>query len=276
MSPSEKGRHCAACQKTVIDFTVMSDTEVLRYMAQAGPHVCGRLAPDQLNRPLIPLTPPQKNKLPGWFLLAGLLFSSDKSLPTNHHRLVGMVVTSENGKPLDTTINSDSVIKPDTTTPLAENLPFTGKIVCEGPAKIPPLKHPLDTVKQTIDTVKQIVIDTLTTLRLLPQKDSPAATNSHPPKTAPLSPQNIGLTIYPNPVRRGTAFRLSWQTNPGKYQVSLFSPAGALIQQRVINIGSALQVSDWQLPANVPAGIYIVRVIQSGQDGVYARELVVE
>src|SRR5437868_3738744 len=79
MSPSEKGRHCSACQKTVIDFTVMSDTEVLRYMTKAGPRVCGRLAPDQLNRPLIPLTPPQRNKMPGWLLLAGILITSDKS-----------------------------------------------------------------------------------------------------------------------------------------------------------------------------------------------------
>ncbi|HMI62336.1 MAG TPA: hypothetical protein VK518_15565, partial [Puia sp.] len=45
MQPSDKGRHCAACQKTVVDFTAMSDTEIIRYLSRASQHICGRLAP---------------------------------------------------------------------------------------------------------------------------------------------------------------------------------------------------------------------------------------
>jgi hypothetical protein len=52
MTPQEQGRFCGSCQKTVVDFTMMSDQEVLNYFLKANHDVCGRLANDQLNREL--------------------------------------------------------------------------------------------------------------------------------------------------------------------------------------------------------------------------------
>ena len=53
MSPVANGRHCAACQKTVVDFTLKTDAEILAHLAIAanGP-ICGRFAAGQLERPL--------------------------------------------------------------------------------------------------------------------------------------------------------------------------------------------------------------------------------
>jgi len=31
MSPKEQGRYCGSCQKTVVDFSVMSDKEIVDY-----------------------------------------------------------------------------------------------------------------------------------------------------------------------------------------------------------------------------------------------------
>jgi hypothetical protein len=50
MTPNEQGRHCMSCQKTVIDFSLMSDQEILQYISTAGSHVCGRFNNDQLNK----------------------------------------------------------------------------------------------------------------------------------------------------------------------------------------------------------------------------------
>ena len=160
---------------------------------------------------------------------------------------------------LDTTekTNLDSIIMGDTTISIKTDTTqlsptqeaVDGMIVCTRP--------------RTIDTLKQLLTDTLTALRLLPQKQ-------------PLTPVNNDLTIYPNPVQRGIPFRLAWHTDPGKYQICLFSSSGALIQQRMIDISSTNQVSDWQVPTNAPAGIYIIRALQPGQTKVYARELVVQ
>lgn len=53
MSPVSTGRHCAACQQTVVDFTHQTDAEILAYLARAsGTRTCGRFAAGQLERPL--------------------------------------------------------------------------------------------------------------------------------------------------------------------------------------------------------------------------------
>jgi hypothetical protein len=54
MTPTGAGRHCAACQKTVVDFTLKSDAEILAYLAGATGETCGRLSLAQQNRPLQP------------------------------------------------------------------------------------------------------------------------------------------------------------------------------------------------------------------------------
>lgn len=49
MTPQERGRFCAACQKTVVDFTNMSDRQVVEYFKKAN-NVCGRFNTTQLER----------------------------------------------------------------------------------------------------------------------------------------------------------------------------------------------------------------------------------
>ena len=61
MSPTATGRHCAACAKIVVDFTLKTDAEILAYLAgAAGSRTCGRFAAGQLTRPLqraVPVAP---------------------------------------------------------------------------------------------------------------------------------------------------------------------------------------------------------------------------
>ncbi len=54
MTPTSTGRHCAACQKVVVDFTQKTDAEILTYLARAGSQPCGRFRAEQLGRPLQP------------------------------------------------------------------------------------------------------------------------------------------------------------------------------------------------------------------------------
>ncbi|QKG58368.1 hypothetical protein GKZ68_18075 [Hymenobacter sp. BRD128] len=60
MTPTATGRHCAACQKTVVDFTLKTDAEILAALRQASGQTCGRLRADQLARPLVPATQPNR------------------------------------------------------------------------------------------------------------------------------------------------------------------------------------------------------------------------
>jgi len=57
MTPTSTGRHCAACQKTVVDFTHKTDAEILAQLARATSSTCGRFRREQVGRPLLRPTP---------------------------------------------------------------------------------------------------------------------------------------------------------------------------------------------------------------------------
>ena len=82
MTPEANGRFCSSCQKTVLDFTVMDDQEILQWFESHHGSTCGRFKPDQLNRPMIN-RPEKKSRWRYWhYLIAGLLFSSEVSAQT--------------------------------------------------------------------------------------------------------------------------------------------------------------------------------------------------
>lgn len=52
MTPKEKGRFCDACAKVVVDFTTMTDDEVVDYLQQhAKQKTCGHFRNEQLHQP---------------------------------------------------------------------------------------------------------------------------------------------------------------------------------------------------------------------------------
>lgn len=78
MSPTERGKFCSACGKQVIDFSLMSDTQILNYLSAQPGKVCGRFDAAQLERPLIETK--IKNKKSWWMALAmPLLFLFERS-----------------------------------------------------------------------------------------------------------------------------------------------------------------------------------------------------
>jgi hypothetical protein len=85
-----QSRHCAACQKTVVDFTEMDDQQILHWLTRRETlpnshhqRICGRFHADQLNRPLIATTHRKAAVARMWqYLLAAILFSSEASAQT--------------------------------------------------------------------------------------------------------------------------------------------------------------------------------------------------
>ncbi|WP_020604997.1 hypothetical protein [Spirosoma spitsbergense] len=69
MHPADRGRFCASCQKTVVDYTNYSDQELVRLLSKAPETACGRFRDEQLNRPL---TRPKPGS-PVWRHWVGLL-----------------------------------------------------------------------------------------------------------------------------------------------------------------------------------------------------------
>ncbi|MBO2010389.1 carboxypeptidase-like regulatory domain-containing protein [Hymenobacter negativus] len=75
MTPTAAGRHCAACQKTVVDFTQKTDAELLAYFAQPSSNTCGRFWDDQLSRPLrLPVAPLAGSRWRTWLAAAATVW----------------------------------------------------------------------------------------------------------------------------------------------------------------------------------------------------------
>lgn len=54
MTPAEQGRFCHSCQHQVIDFTKMTDAQIVSYLSKQQGRVCGRMQNFQMNRNLLP------------------------------------------------------------------------------------------------------------------------------------------------------------------------------------------------------------------------------
>lgn len=81
MSPQQQGAFCKVCTKTVVDFSKMSDREIITFLAKNKQQkTCGRFYKHQLNRPII-AHEPKSNwwKQTSQFLLSILM---GLSLPT--------------------------------------------------------------------------------------------------------------------------------------------------------------------------------------------------
>jgi hypothetical protein len=63
MLPDAGGKFCDSCQKSVTDFTKLSNSEILRFLSSSS-NVCGRFDPSQLNSLNSELEP--QYKLPAW------------------------------------------------------------------------------------------------------------------------------------------------------------------------------------------------------------------
>ncbi|HEX8460287.1 MAG TPA: carboxypeptidase-like regulatory domain-containing protein, partial [Segetibacter sp.] len=58
MSTVQQGRFCESCSKKVVDFSSMSDKQIMDVLSKAAGKTCGRFLPDQLERPMVEKTQP--------------------------------------------------------------------------------------------------------------------------------------------------------------------------------------------------------------------------
>jgi hypothetical protein len=106
MTRTQQGKFCESCSKQVIDFSLMSDNQILNFLSHQSGKLCGRFDAEQLQRPLVETK--IKKKKSWWMALTmPLLFLFDRS------HAQGTV----------------AIIKPDTTvSPTFKQLDIMGKL----------------------------------------------------------------------------------------------------------------------------------------------------
>ena len=75
MTSTSQGKYCDKCAKQVIDFSTMTDQQILNYIQKKEGRMCGRLTTQQINRKLISNQP--TSRFSGFlkFLVSGILLS---------------------------------------------------------------------------------------------------------------------------------------------------------------------------------------------------------
>ncbi|MEM9679639.1 MAG: carboxypeptidase-like regulatory domain-containing protein [Bacteroidota bacterium] len=131
MTARDKGRHCAACQKTVIDFTKQTDEQIVNTF-ETGNNICGRFKIQQLNREVV-LSRKDKNSYLSWvasglFAFLGLstqdIFSQEKPKTV---KIDSVNTPSVKGKPA-ASISNEKVIK-GAVTAASDGLPLPGATI---------------------------------------------------------------------------------------------------------------------------------------------------
>lgn len=214
----------------------MSDRGIVQYLAGAGQQVCGRVAPEQLNRE-IDVAPGRPKGFRGWWhwVLAGVLLSTEVKAQQLPKARVEQVVKKVVGEP-----GRDSI--------KVKELP---EVVVRGYVQGRIMGGM--TVCVRVDTFKTWVADTLAMLGCKKE-----------------------LSVYPNPVRKGMAVTLSWQgMEPGFYMVELFNAAGAVVRRQAMQVNAKEQVDLLEIPASLSGGIYFLRAAKAGETKPVTRKLVV-
>jgi hypothetical protein len=98
MTPNEQGRHCNNCNKTVVDFSVFTDKQLVDFFSKIAGNVCGRINNYQVERQLVYAEPSRYQFLQklifGTIFTAGIVGSANANYNPNsktiieHHGLV--------------------------------------------------------------------------------------------------------------------------------------------------------------------------------------------
>lgn len=106
MTPTDQGRFCNACAKVVVDFSMMTDTEVLNYFTSlTHEKVCGRALPDQLNRTISYPKEPKKRLFWYWNYMVMFFMFFGKVNTSKAQGNVKMITTEEFSKKRSANIN---------------------------------------------------------------------------------------------------------------------------------------------------------------------------
>lgn len=278
MTQKEKGRFCASCQKTVIDFTNMSDRQIAEFFKKPPASVCGRIYNDQLDRDIVI----PKKRIP-WFKYffqltwpAFALFLKSCGVKNNSQGKIKVIskMSRSATEPIATLGAVLEEIKPvsDTTREIDKEITTKGKMA--GNVIVIPEN---DTVKMPVDTLDEIQMeikpmDTVTVIgyqatmgkvlmggltsvctveNSLEQKDS---VRSLP------TMEESNFKIYPNPVQAGSSLKIAYEnSNSFPEQIQFISSSGQLIlseQKKMENVS----LSSIQVPSNITAGIYFLRI----------------
>lgn len=130
MTRTAAGRHCSSCNKTVVDFSILSDAAIFAVINNSKGAVCGRFSDDQLQRQITGATPVRNQFVPAMVITAGLAVGmsttvhAEKNISEQHMETGSMPASSAGSVSLaDTASLTGAALPVDTASPEIRHLP---------------------------------------------------------------------------------------------------------------------------------------------------------
>ena len=284
MKPSEKGKFCTSCQKTVIDFTEMSDRQIAEFFKRPPSSVCGRFQEVQLNRNIeIP-----RKRIP-WvkyffqFSLPAFLISMKAGAQVGKPVMKGetiLVPKSENSK-MKPNISNSRKKTTSIQNPQPVCLPNQMSSVKD---KIPELKsEPLTNLNSGQDLEGYvggvvIIVGGVGSKKTVTgnSKSQSLIKKVFDSTSRILDTLQKKFSVYPNPVKKHSSLKIDFKKlDVGLYAVSIVSLTGEIITTEKLNIQSKQEIVDFPL-GNVAAGTYFIRVINAKTAASYSEKIIVQ
>lgn len=306
MTPSDKGRFCSSCQKTVIDFTNMSDRQLVEFFKKPPPSVCGRVHDDQLNRDIVI----SKKRIP-W-----VKYFFQISLPAF---LIAMKASAQKSKILigDTTYCTPMMGKVAIPAPevYSETKTISGQILDDKGNKVSFASVSIKNTKNGVQAdaegafkinaplnstlvfsavgynSKEIALNGQSTnlIVVFETKDivlsgevivvgfiGPKRSKAIPPTKKLVDTAFKRFSIYPNPVQRNSSFTIKLnKIEAGEYIISIVGLSGEIIQVEELTIENKRKVLDFWLK-DFAAGTYIVRLLNKRTSVTYSEKIIVQ
>ena len=314
MTAAEHGRFCASCCKQVVDFTLMSDHQILNYLSDQSGKLCGRFDPEQLQRPLVE-TKMAKKKSWWMALTMPLLFLFQRSQaqesvaviapdttlspiqkepqimgkliyqPEREITIIGNVVDEKNEPIPYATISEKGALMPIAADSHGNFILRTNSNRRSFPIVVSAVGF--ESLKRNID-VSQDTLVTIT-LQMRPSLSGEVVVvtmgrmSSYQPvtfidtiKTA--VKKIVGTSnfkIYPNPAFRGSVVHIE-TANAGKYQLQLLDNQSRLTKIEEVNAESENYKASFTLPTAIAAGVYYLRLIDEEKKKQYTEKLIIQ
>ncbi len=244
MIPNQQGRLCNSCQKTVVDFTTMSDTQIVNYLQNNKGGGCGIFHNDQLeSKILIPKKP-----------LPWLKYFFTITLPAF---LLSQKVWAQK-----------KIAKAEIT--LAKPNIEVAKVV------------PITKVKDSVVLLDEVVVKatknlvmkgayTVGSYSFLSCKTAGININVEKNKDIVIN----DINIYPNPILQNTKMNISWKMEIINNQfVEVFNANGTLIQKELIPVSTKSKTAFFTL-SQMAKGLYIIRITDTKTQLKMSKEFIV-
>lgn len=269
MTPKEQGRFCGSCSKIVVDFSVMTDRQMLEYFSNYSGSTCGRFTNDQLNR----VIDHKVRKPSNWFkyMLGALLpaiFVAGKSYGQGavamvkaetiecKPKTVGRVKTVKQVK----NVKPAKVALPEKLSATEIDIPVVNAVNLPEPA--PRMEDELTSI-----TVGAFVSE-------IEIVEEPVFHQFKRFIADAISGQSFAL--FPNPAKAGGAMNISYQLKKGNYIVQVIDINGRVLQQQEINLGNKSNSIEIRLAGYYASGQYMLVLADNRRRKIGAKPFIIQ